>query len=460
MKFRMISAAVAIVAAAALSFGCRGPAVRRADEVTRLADLGLEREGAYEILRDLTSVGPRLTGSPGAAAGVEMARRIMEDLGFENVRLEPVTVERWVRGEKEEAGVADERVAGRMPLAITALGNSVATPPEGLVAPVVEVKSIKELAGLKNEIKGAVVFFDRPMDRRRIDAFRAYGEAADQRVQGASEAAKFGAVAVLVRSLTFRKDEHPHTGLMIYGPSAPRIPAAAISTADADRLSLLLRDYPRLKVRLRMDCRDMGPVPSSNVLGEIRGSEIPAEIVLVGGHLDSWDLAVGAHDDGAGCAAAIEALRLIKEAGLRPKRTIRAVMFMDEEFGGTGGRAYAAAESRRSEIHVAALESDRGGFLPVGLATGSRKTSSVVAAWLPLFERLGIRWSEPGGGGVDVGPLAAGGTALLGMITDSQRYFDVHHSALDLLSQVHPRELEIGAVTLAAYAYLIAQEGL
>jgi carboxypeptidase Q len=458
-----VSAVVIVSIITSMSFAScrlRGPAARHADAVARLAALGLEQEGAFAILRDLTSVGPRLTGSPGASAGVEMARGIMEDLGFENVRLEPVTVNRWVRGEKEEAGVADERVAGRFPLAITALGNSVGTPPEGLVAPIVEVHSLKEMAGLKRDIEGSIVFFNRPMDRKRIDPGRAYGEAIDQRVRGASEAARYGAVAVLVRSLTFRKDDNPHTGMMTYDPAAPKIPAAAVSTADADRMNALLQENPRLKVRMKMDCRDLGPSPSFNVLGEIRGSELPGEIILVGGHLDSWDLGVGAHDDGAGCAASIEALRLIRESGLKPKRTIRAVMFMDEEFGGTGGRAYAAAEGRKGEIHISAIESDAGGFLPLGIATGSKKTSASIRKWLPLFEPLGIRWSRPGGGGVDVGPLSAGGTALLGIVTDSQRYFDAHHSALDVLAAVHPRELEIGAVAIAAYAYVLAQEGL
>jgi hypothetical protein len=247
---------------------------------------------------------------------------------------------------------------------------------------------------------------------------------------------------------------------MVYDPDATRIPAAAVSTEDADQLSRLLERNPLLKIRMKIDCRDLGPAPSANVLGEIRGSEMPGEIILVGGHLDSWDLAVGAHDDGAGCAAAIEALRLIRQSGLRPRRTIRAVLFMDEEFGGTGGRAYAAAEGRRGETHVAAIESDRGGFIPVAVMTGSKETSARIRRWLPLFVPLGIHRSVPGGGGVDVGPLAAGGTALLGILPDAQRYFDVHHSAGDVLSAVHPRELEIGAIAMATYAYLLAQEGL
>ncbi len=211
---------------------------------------------------------------------------------------------------------------------------------------------------------------------------------------------------------------------------------------------------------MELSCDDLGPVPSANVIGELRGTDLPNEIVLLGGHLDSWDLGVGAHDDGAGCAASVEALRLIKECGLRPRRTIRAVMFMDEEFGGTGGRFYAAADGRKGERHIAAMESDGGGFLPIAVAGGPPEAFAKLRERASLFEPLGIRWMRPGGGGVDVAPLAAGGTALLGIVTDSQKYFDVHHSALDVLAAVHPRELELLSIALAAYAYLVAQEGL
>ncbi len=426
----------------------------------KLRNMGLEQEFAYELLRRLTAVGPRLTGSPQAAAGVELTRAMMTELGFADVRLEPVTVERWVRGDAERAAIVDPPLAENAALAISALGGSVATPAGGITAPVVEVRSFDELGQLGAAVQGSIVLFNRPMDRTLIEPNKAYGGAVDQRVRGASEAAKHGAAAVLVRSITLREDGNPHTGVLHYDPSAPRIPAAAISTNDATLLSGLLARGTKVRVRLELSCANLGPVTSANVIGELPGTELPEEIVLLGGHLDSWDLATGAHDDGAGCVVSLEALRLIKECGLRPKRTIRAVMFMDEEFGGTGGHAYAGAAGRKGEKHIAAMEADDGGFLPIAIAGGPPDVYARLGKWARLFEPLGIYRMRPGGGGVDVTPLAAGGTALLGVIVDTQRGFDVHHSALDVLSSVHPRELELLSVALAAYSYLIAQEGI
>jgi hypothetical protein len=320
----------------------------------------------------------------------------------------------------------------------------------------VEVRTIDEIDRLGRSLKGKIVFLNRPMDRRVADPFAAYGGAADQRVDGASAAARHGAVGVLVRSLTFRVDRQPHTGMLRYRPGVPRVPAAAVSTADADILSALLKKEPTARVTLRMDCRDGGQVASANVIGEITGSELPGEIVLLGGHLDCWDLGVGAHDDGAGCAAALEAVRLIQDLGLRPRRTVRVVFFMDEEFGGTGGRAYAAAPERAGERHIVAAESDRGGFAPVGLAVGGRILEK-VRSHADLFRPFGVSFIVPGGGGVDVAPLVGKGAAPAAVIVNAAAYFDVHHSALDTVSSVHPRELELQAVILAALAYILAE---
>jgi carboxypeptidase Q len=428
--------------------------------VEKLKNMGLEQERAYDLLRRLTSVGPRLTGSDGAAAGVELMRVMMTELGFENVRLEPVTVERWVRGGADRASIVDPPLGGSGDLAISALGGSVGTPAGGITAPLVEVRSFEELGRLGAAVKGSIVLFNRPMDRTLVETFKAYGGAADQRIRGASEAAKLGAAAVLVRSLTLREDSNPHTGILHYEPGVLKIPAAAIATKDATFLSGLLGKGTTVRVRLELACKSLGPASSANVIGELRGTELSDEVILLGGHVDSWDLATGAHDDGAGCVASVEALRLIKACGLRPKRTIRAVMFMDEEFGGTGGRFYAVAPGREGEKHIAAMESDGGGSLPIGVAGGPPDVYARLKKWTFLFEPLGIRWMRPGGGGVDVAPLAAAGTVLLGIIVDSQRYFDVHHSALDVLPAVHPRELELLSIALAAYAYILAQEGV
>lgn len=430
-------------------------------EMEQIRSIGLSEEYAFDILKRLTALGPRLTASPQAAAAVDLMAREMEDLGFENVRLEPVTVGRWVRGDTEEARIVHSSQIGMQSLAVCALGGSVPTPPGGLTAPVVEVRSFDELHGMGNRIRGKIVFFNRPMDRTIMESFSAYGAAAEHRVRGAAEAARYGAAAVLIRSLTFRLNDHPHTGLLRYDENGPRIPAAAVSTLGADLLSALLKKEADVRVFLELTCETLSPVVSHNVIGEIRGSEFCDEIILVGGHLDSWDLGTGAHDDGAGCVQSIEVLRLIKKAGLVPRRTIRAVLFMDEEFGGTGGRAYAAAPGRKEERHLAAMESDRGGFLPIGIGAGAdpslvEKLRKLEYLWSPL----GIHWVRTGGGGVDIAPLGEQGTHLMSVIPDAHRYFDVHHSALDVLDAVHPRELELGAVVMAVLAFILAQEGV
>jgi len=456
--------ALALVCFAALA--CAGgiqsggqPYQRLVDE---LRDAGLTGEQGFELLKAITSVGPRLTGSSGAAAATEICLRLMTELGFANVHAEPVEVGHWVRGEVAAAEITASGTRAAVSLAVCALGGSVGTPDRGLTAPVVEVLSLDELGRLGPKLKGKIVFFNRPMDRRLADAFSAYGGAADQRVNGASAAARHGAVGVLVRSLTFREDGNPHTGLMQYDPGAPRIPAAAVSTLDAGILSALIKKDKDVFLSLKMDCRDAGLVTSANVVGQITGTDLPDEVILVGGHLDSWDLGVGAHDDAAGCAASLEALRLIKAVGLRPRRTIRVVLFMDEEFGGTGGRAYVRAPQRKGERHLVAAESDRGGFAPIGLAIGGRnsKVLEKISSYGNLFKPLGVSFIVPGGGGVDVGPLIEQGAAPAAVMINAQAYFDVHHSALDIVSSVHPRELELQAVILAVLALILAQEGI
>jgi len=429
--------------------------------VERLREAGLTGERAFAFLEKITAVGPRLTGSPQAAAAVELTRDLMKELGLARVHTEPVEVGHWKRGDVAEAVIVASPSRAALPLAVCALGGSVGTAASGLTAAVVEVRSLAEAAALGDGAKGKIVFFNRPMDRRMADPFAAYGAAADQRVSGASAAARVGAAAVLVRSLTFRVDRNPHTGMLRYDPGAPRIPAAAVSTADADRLSALLDKEKGLSVSLRMNCRDEGRAVSANVVGEITGAERPDEIILLGGHLDSWDLGAGAHDDAAGCAAALEAVALLHDLGLRPRRTVRAVLFMDEEFGGTGGRAYAVAPDRKGETHLVAAESDRGGFVPIGLAVGGRdpKTLQRVSRYADLFRPLGVSFIVPGGGGVDVAPLVEQGAVPAAVMINAQAYFDVHHSALDVASSVHPRELELQAVILAALAYILAEEG-
>lgn len=422
---------------------------------------GLAEEKAYDYLKILTSVGGRLTGSPQAELAVEKMVALMKELGFDRVWTEPVTVNRWVRGEKE-TGLIKSRKFGKSQIKVAALGNSLATPRAGLEAEVVEVHSFDELEKLgEPRLKGKIVFFNVPMDRKTINPFAAYGQAAQYRVRGASAAAKYGARAVLIRSVTFRIDDHPHTGLMHYEDGLPRIPALAIATADAEKLSGWLKDDPHLKVYLKASCRQLEPVVSHNVIGEITGRDYPKDIILAGGHLDSWDLSPGAHDDASGCAVTIEALRLVKACGLAPKRTLRAVLFMDEEFGGTGGRAYARSQNRAGEKHLVAIEQDQGGAVPVGLAIGrSQELLDKIRPLEKALLQLGLHWVRNGGGGVDIAPLIEQGSIPGTVVPDSQRYFDFHHSALDVPSAVHPRELELQAVALALTLYYFSQEGI
>ncbi len=460
----MISAAalalVAVMGVMAAAKGAGQDPAPYEDVAARLHQKGLRELGAYATLAKLLTVGPRLTGSAQADAAVKLMAEHMRLLGFDKVRTEPTVVGHWVRGSREEGRILS-RSAGTIPVKVRAIGNSIATPEGGITARVIEVRSIAELEKVGDRARGRIVFFNGAMDPTLLDTFPAYGGAAAQRSGGAVAAARAGAVAAVVRSLTLETDDDPHTGTMSYDAATPKIPAVTISTAAAERLSALVRAETDVRFSFTTSCRTLPPVTSSNVMGELRGTATPDEIIVVGGHIDSWDLSPGAHDDGAGCAQSIEALRLIRGLGLRPKRTIRAVLFMDEENGGTGGRDYARSENRRSERHIAAIESDRGGFLPIGMGVGAKgEAFARIKAWEPLFQRIGLQWIRPGGGGVDVTPLGASGAILMGPVPDSQRYFDVHHSGTDTLDKVNPRELQLGANIMALMAYLLSEEGL
>ena len=311
------------------------------------------------------------------------------------------------------------------------------------------------------KIKGKIVFFNRPMDPKLMDTFSAYSGASNQRGSGPTEAAKYGAVGVLVRSLSSFKDKVLHTGSTNYGLNVPKIPAVAITTQDADFLSDLLKDDPKLQFYFETHAEMLEDVLSYNVVGEIKGSTYPDEIIAVGGHLDSWDLAEGAHDDGAGCVQSIEILRLYKALGYKPKRTIRAVMFMNEENGLRGGRKYAELAAQNGEKHIAAMESDRGGFLPVGFGiTGTEAQQKKMIAWGPLFHPFGLYQFTTGGGGADISPLRTQDVPTIGFIPDSQRFFKYHHTPIDNFEAVNQRELELGAASMAAMIYLIDQHGL
>lgn len=424
---------------------------------TKLVETALRDGQAYEKLSELCAEAPRrLSGSEDARRAVAWGQRVMERDGLANVRIEPVQVPHWERGAPESLRIVSPREIARS-FPIAALGGSIATPDGGITARVVEVQSFEELEQLGIAARDRIVFFNRPMDPTRINTFSAYGGAANQRTQGAIQASKAGGVASINRSLTTLIDDYPHTGAMRYSDDAARVPAAAISTRGAEELSQLLERHPDLELRLEMHCRENPEALSHNVVGEIVGRELPDEIVVVGGHLDAWDLGAGAHDDGAGCVHSLEALRLLKLVGFEPRRTIRCVLFMNEENGVRGGNSYYAANLEDMDDHVFALESDRGGFTPQGFSTDANPAA------LETLQQIGtllapIRADRvfPGGGGVDIGPMRKSGVPLMGLVPDSQRYFDFHHSAADTIDAVNERELELGAAAVALMIAVVA----
>nr|MDQ3047458.1 M20/M25/M40 family metallo-hydrolase [Bacteroidota bacterium] len=352
-------------------------------------------------------IGPRLAGSPGAQQAVEWAFKAMKEAGADTVYLQECMVPHWVRGEKELAKVLSSNGKGIKEVPVCALGGSVATPPEGLNAQVIEVKTFEELSALgKDKVSGKIVFFNRPMDATHIETFHAYGGAVMQRWAGASEAAKLGAVAVVVRSITLAQDDNPHTGSMGYKDSITKIPACAISTNAANWLSTYLKTDKDLKFYLKMNCQTLPEEKSYNVIGEVFGTEKKDEYVLVGGHLDAWDNGEGAHDDGAGIVQSIEVIRIYKALGIKPKRTIRAVAFMNEENGLRGGKKYAEMAKLKNEKHIAAIESDAGGFSPRGFSSEMEPKQRVqVKSWSKLFLPYGVYDFDNEGGGADIGPL-------------------------------------------------------
>jgi Zn-dependent M28 family amino/carboxypeptidase len=435
------------------------PSTRDSLFIRQLYDSVLVNGNAYADLEYLCKeIGPRLSGSANAARAVEWGKAKMESYGFDKVWLMPVMVPKWERGSDEEGFVYAGADATR--LHIAALGGSVGT--NGVVkAEVIEAKSIDHLKSLGSQVKGKIVFLNEAMDPARINTFSAYGGCYQIRAYGATEAAKLGAVAVMVRSLTLSLDNYPHTGSLQYQEGVQKIPAAAISTRDAVLIKRLLNTHGKTEVSLSLSCKDHGMVPSFNVIGEISGTSKKDEIIVVGGHLDSWDLGEGAHDDGAGVIHALEALRLLKANGYKPERTLRVVWFMNEENGNFGGKEYAQVAKNNKENHYAAIESDRGGFAPRGFSIdGNTEQLAGLQQFTDVLASYDLHSFEKGYGGVDIGPLRDGKVALIGFVVDSQRYFDHHHAQTDVFESVNKRELELGAAACASLIYLIDRYGL
>ena len=432
--------------------------------ISKIYNVALTNGKSYEWLDYLSNqIGGRLSGSLNADRAVKWGFKELNNLDLDKVFLEDVMVPKWVRGTFEYASIiTGPGMSINVP--ICSLGGSIATPASGLRAQVIEVKSFEELEalGMKN-IKGKFVFFNRPMPAGIIDTFEAYSVTRDQRSNGAERAAKYGAVGVIIRSMNLKLDDYPHTGNMSYGklPNKMRIPAAAISTNGAELLSSMLSLNKNLYFYLKQDCKNLPDVKSYNVIGEIKGSDFPNEIIVVGGHLDSWDLGDGAHDDGAGIVQSMEVLNIFNKISYKPKRTIRVVLYMNEENGLRGGITYAKNAKNKKENHVFALESDAGGFSPRGFSfEASDNQFKKIKSWETYFHPYLTDRFTLGGSGADIGPLRNGKIVLAGLRPDSQRYFEFHHTANDTFEAINKRELELGAAAMTSMIYLVDQHGL
>lgn len=418
----------------------------------------LTQSNTYESLRYLCKqIGCRISGSPQAEKAVAWAKEAMIRAGADTVYLVPCMVPKWVRGPREQCLVAP----GKEKLSVCALGGSVGTGKKGITASVVEVGSFDELEKMGAEkIKGNIVFFNVPFDPTVIGTGAAYGKAVKYRWQGPSKAAALGAVATLVRSMTFADNDVPHTGSMSYDSLVKeKIPAFALGPQSATRLSKMIAKGKNVKLFLYSGCETLPDVPSYSVVGELRGSSIPNEVIVVGGHLDSWDTGEGAHDDGAGVTQSIEVISALKAAGIKTKRTIRVVAFMNEENGLRGGKSYEAFAEKENKRHIAAIESDGGGLVPRSLGIDAKAdTFAYYKRWEKLFEPYLITINQ-GGGGADIGPLEKIATTQMSLNVDSQRYFDYHHTANDVFENVHKRELELGSAAMTSLVYLLDRYG-
>ncbi len=433
--------------------------------IKKITDDVLLRGKAYSYLFTLCkTVGQRLSGSAGMYKGEAWGQKVLKDAGAQNVYLQECMVPHWVRGKKEEAGFRTNKRSMDPSFNVLSIGNAVGTGNNGVLAKIIEVKNFEELEQRKDEVKGKIVFYNYPFNKTLIRG--AYGDAVRYRSGGASAAAKYGALAVIVRSVTAATDDNPHTGALRYDNAVAKIPAAAISTKDAARLSEYIKgNYKDANFFLRTNCVMLPDTIGHNVIGEIRGTEFPDEIITIGGHMDSWDPAEGANDDGAGMVQSIEVLRVLNAIGYKPKRTIRIVLFANEENGGRGGDKYAEEAKGKKEKYIMAMESDGGSEYPRGFGCGMTKEQyAKVETWKKYFEPYDadkFSFSEGGGGGSDIGPLQTNfKTAQFGLSTTAQRYFNFHHSAIDVFENVNEQELHLGAAVMAAMVYLVDKYGL
>ena len=438
--------------------------------IKKISDEILRNGQAYENLRHLTKqIGARLAGSSGMVKAEKWGLEVMKKNGADQAWLQECMVPHWVRGGTDvaqasytEPAVKTKNMIPRHKgLDIVALGNSVGSGPKGIHAPVLLVNSFEELEAKKDQVKGKIVFYNYKFNDTYISTFNAYRDAGQYRGQGPSRAAKYGAIGVIVRSMSHAVDNNPHTGATRYDSAYAKIPAVAIGLRDADWLSAQIQQTG-VQVTLKTNGKFLPDTIGHNVIGELKGSEFPDQIITVGGHLDSWDNCEGAHDDGAGCVQTMEILRALKALGYTPKRTIRFVLFANEENGLRGGAKYAEVAVAKGEQHILAIESDAGGFTPRALGfTGNDAQYAKFLSWKELIAPYGCTELVKGGGGADIGPLnRALKTPMASLNPDTQRYFDIHHARSDVFEAVNKRELELGAVNMAALIYLVDKYGL
>jgi len=426
--------------------------------IKKLSDEILTNGKAYDLLKQLTKqVGGRLAGSPQMVKAEQWGLKTMKEQGAENVYLQECMVPHWVRGKGDKVFIASSTPR---PLDACALGNSMGSN-KIVVAEVLAVENFEELEKRKDEVKGKIVYYNGGFNHTNIKTFRSYGESGGYRRSGASRAAKYGAVGIMIRSLTEATDNNPHTGAMAYDDSLPKIPAVALGFQDADYVWQLSRKSS-FKISMITHGKFLPDTIGHNVIGEIKGSDFPNEYITIGGHLDSWDLAEGAHDDGAGVVQTMEVLRALKALGYKPKHSIRFVLFANEENGTRGAEKYAEEAKAKGEKHIFALESDAGGFTPRGFGfTMGKEQLDKIQPWAKLLKPYGTDDFNMGGGGSDIGPLhKIFNTPVAGLQPDSQRYFDVHHARNDVFENVNKRELLLGAVNMAGLIYLVDKYGL
>ena len=417
---------------------------------------------SYHTLRILSKNYPyRLCGTPISIKAIEYMKGVMENEKFDTVYLQECTVAHWDRGAKEVGRIYSSK-NGETKVAVCALGNSVGTSDKGVKSEVIAVNSFEELEKLGEKVvKGKIVFFSKPMDPNKVNAFDAYGEVVGFRFSGASIAARYGAVAMLVRSVTTANDTFPHTGVMRYKNTPKEIPAFAIATKHADILSKMLAEDSKLKLHLKSGCKFLSDEKSYNVIGEVRGSEFPNEIITVGGHLDAWDITEGAHDDGGGCVQSIDVWHIFKKIGYHPKRTLRVVMFMDEEMNQRGGKKYADEALLKKEKHLYAMESDGGCDKPLGFTFDTNEEYlAKFKSYKQLLEPYGINVFVNEGSGVDIEPLKEQNVVLGELVVDPTHYFDFHHSGYDTFERINIDYLQQGGATMASLIYLVDKYGL